>query len=155
MFNKVTCTAFIICALLLIAVTFHVHGFKDTYDRHINTYDEGWVMWSDANADDTCQASIFLDKHESDWWPWVNTSEGAHIHSAALNSKGQLNRGSGSVWIKINRIDKGRAFSGKDYFANIDDKRRYFVSAKDVTVHARAQAWPVVDSATKKVESKF
>ncbi len=63
MFNKVTCTAFIICALLLIAVTFHVHGFKDTYDRHINTYDEGWVIWKDANADDTCQASIFIDRY--------------------------------------------------------------------------------------------
>ena len=154
-YNKVTRAAFIICALLLIAIAFHVHGFSDWWSAYTNQFDEGYIWWGDANAEDTCEASIYIDKWESDWFPWVNTAESASVSTAEFDTNGNLNKGSCSVWIRINAQDKGRAFNGAETIDNSDDKRRFFVSPGEVTVQARAQAWPLHDSATQKVEGSF
>ena len=153
--NKVTRAAFTICALLLIAFTFHVHGFSDWWSAYTNQFDEGYIWWGDANAEDTCEASIYIDKWESDWFPWVNTYESASVSTAELNTNGEENVGSCSAWIRITAEDKGRVFYGADTIGNSKSKRRFFVSPGEVTVQARAQAYPNDDSDTQKVEGSF
>ena len=154
MFSKKVIGAFIICALL-ISAAFYVDAFNNWYHSWINAHDEGWIDYGKKNAQDTCEASIFIDKWGNLLFPWVNTYETASVSTAALDSWGNQNTGSCGVWIRINAQNKGRVFQGAETIDNSDSKRRFFVSPGEVTVEAWASASPMLDGGTGKVQDSF
>ncbi len=155
MFSKKIIRVFAFCVILLIGAAFHVYGFTSWYSRYINIFDEGWISYGVPNAQNTCEASIHIEKWESDWWPWVNTYESEVAKTAALDSFGNKNVGSYGIWIKITGEQKGSSYKGADSFDHSKSKRRYLVCPREVTVKARASVSPMLDSSTGDVEDSF